>query len=86
VAGSLNNLANIYSDLGDYQKAEPLYKRALEIREKVLGPDHPDVSDSLNNLANLYSDLGHYQRAEPLYKRALEIKEKVLGPDHPDVA
>jgi len=29
---SLNNLAILYYNLGDYQKAEPLYKRALVIR------------------------------------------------------
>ena len=29
------------------------HKRALAIREKALGPDHPDVALSLNNLAGL---------------------------------
>ena len=28
---------------------------ALAIREKALGPDHPDVAISLNNLALLYT-------------------------------
>jgi adenine-specific DNA glycosylase len=37
---SLDGLANLYSHLGHYQKAEPLHKRALEIREKILGPEH----------------------------------------------
>ena len=58
----------------------------LAIREKVLGPDHPDVAVSLNNLGVLYQNQGRYDDAEPLYQRALEIREKVLGPDHPDVA
>ena len=61
-------------------------KRALAIREKALGPDHPDVAASLNNLATLYIDQGRYAEAEPLLKRALAIREKALGPDHPDVA
>lgn len=39
---------------GRYDLAEPLYKRSLSIREKALGPDHPDVGTSLNNLANPY--------------------------------
>ena len=39
---------------GRYAEAEPLYERALAIREKALGPDHPDVATSLNNLAVLY--------------------------------
>ena len=37
---------------GRYADAEPLYKRALAIREKALGADHPDVADTLNNLAD----------------------------------
>ena len=40
--------------MGDYAKAEPLYQRALKIREKALGPDHPDTATALNNLAGLY--------------------------------
>ena len=70
---SLNNLAVLYSDQGRYADAEPLYKRALAIREKALGPDHPDVATSLNNLAALYNDQGRYADAEPLYKRSLAI-------------
>jgi tetratricopeptide (TPR) repeat protein len=63
-----------------------LHKRALAIREKALGPDHPDVANSLNNLARLYQDQHRYADAEPLHKRALAITEKTLGPKHPDVA
>ena len=39
---------------GRYADAEPLFKRSLAIREKALGPNHPDVALSLNNLASLY--------------------------------
>ena len=72
--------------LGYYQEAEPLLQRALDIREKALGPEHPDVADSLNNLAVLYHDQGKYGEAEPLYQRALAIDEKALRPRAPDVA
>ena len=71
---------------GRYEEAKPLYNRALEIRERVLGPDHPETATSLNNLAALYYNQGWYEEAEPLYKRALEIVKWVLGPDHPDMA
>ena len=36
---------------GDSAAAEPLHRRALEVRERVLGPEHPDTLQSLNNLA-----------------------------------
>ena len=37
------NRANELSDEGRYDEVEPLLKRALEIREKALEPEHPDV-------------------------------------------
>jgi CHAT domain-containing protein/Tfp pilus assembly protein PilF len=58
----------------------------LGIREKALGPNHPDVAQSLNNLALLYGNQGRHAEAEPLHKRSLAIYEKALGPDHPNVA
>jgi CHAT domain-containing protein len=86
VALSLNNLAELHDTTGAYAKALPLYQRSLAIREKALGPAHPDVAQSLNNLAVLYSTTGAYAKAEPLFQRALAIWEKTLGPTHPDVA
>lgn len=53
VAATLNNLAVLYGKRGKYKDAEPLCKRALEIREAVLGKGHPDVAKQLNNLALL---------------------------------
>ena len=38
---------------GNYDEAGQLFERSLAIREKVLGPDHPDVPQSLNNRAGL---------------------------------
>ena len=72
--------------MGEYAKAEPLYQEALRIRQKVLGPEHPDTAGSLNNLASLYQHMGEYAKAEPLYQEALRIRQKVLGPEHPDTA
>jgi hypothetical protein len=40
---SVNNLANLLSDQGDYSGAKVLYERALKGRVKVLGPDHADT-------------------------------------------
>jgi tetratricopeptide (TPR) repeat protein len=72
--------------LAEYRAAEPLYRRALEIQEQILGPEHPDTATSLNNLAILLDAQGKLAAAEPLYRRTLEIQEKVLGPEHPDTA
>ncbi len=82
----LNDFAVALSEAASYEEAEPLYKRSLEIKEKVLGAEHPSVATTLSNLAELYKAQGRYEEAEPLYKRSLEISEKVLGAEHPDVA
>ena len=58
----------------------------MVIREKALGPNHPDVAQCLNNLAELSHEMGDYAKAEPLYQRAMVIREKALGANHPDVA
>jgi tetratricopeptide (TPR) repeat protein len=72
--------------MGNHAKAEPLFQRALKIREKVLGPDHPTTATTLNNLGALYLSMGNYAKAEPLFQRTLKIYEKALGPDHPNTA
>ena len=70
---------------GKYQRAVVVAKKALEIAQETMGPDHPSVATSLNNIGELYNIQGQYAEAEPLHKRALAIREKALGPDHPDV-
>lgn len=74
MATSLNNLALLYKTQGQYAKAEPLYKRSLAIREKALGPDHPDVAASLWNMAILYRETGREKAAKDFEKRAVAIR------------
>jgi CHAT domain-containing protein/Tfp pilus assembly protein PilF len=73
-------------DLGKYQQALPVAQQALEIREKELGPEHPDTAEALNQCGLLQYSLGAYVQAESLHRRALEIREKKLGPEHSDTA
>jgi tetratricopeptide (TPR) repeat protein len=82
----LNNLASVYAHRGSYAEAESLHRRALAIKEKALGPDHPDVAAALNNLAELYRAQGRFGDAEPLYRQALAIWEKSAGTSHAGTA
>ena len=82
---SLDNLAQVYHAQKNYDAAEPLYKRALDIKEKMLGADDPDIGASMINLAALYRDQGNTAAAVPLYQRALEIAEKAFGPENSNV-
>ncbi|CAB1102081.1 unnamed protein product [Ectocarpus sp. CCAP 1310/34] len=64
-----------------YDEAEPLYERSQAIREKALGPKHPDVARSLNKRAWLLC-----RQAEPLNERAISIWEGALESEQPRVA
>jgi tetratricopeptide (TPR) repeat protein len=59
------------------------FRRALAVRERVLGPEHPDTATSLNDYAELLRVQGDPGKAQPLYERALAIYEMTLGPEHP---
>jgi tetratricopeptide (TPR) repeat protein len=75
----LNVLAAVYVGQAKFDEAEALYRRAMAIREKVLGDDHPDVAQSLTLLSALYSLQRKFGEAEGLLRRALEIQTRALG-------
>lgn len=50
VAATLNNLAVLYGKRGKYKEAEPLCKRALEIREKVRKHTYYDTYEEIKHL------------------------------------
>ena len=72
--------------LGDYAGARPCWERALQIREKILGEEHPDTALSLNNLGHLLHLLGELTEGRPYLERAVAISQKTLGPEHPRAA
>jgi tetratricopeptide (TPR) repeat protein len=69
---------------GEYAAAEEISRDALDGREKVLGPEHPDTLTSVNNLGSVLERQGKYEEAEAMHRRALKGREKVLGLEHPD--
>lgn len=86
VATSLNNLAFLYTELGLFSQALPLYERCISVWEKALGPDHPTLASGLHNLAMRHLSQGRYGEAILLAERSLRIREKALGLHDPAVA
>ena len=81
-----NNVSMIYQAMGDMGKALECQKKALEIREKVLDKNHPDLAALYNNLSGIYKDMGDIKKALEYQKKALEIRKKVFDKNHPDLA
>jgi CHAT domain-containing protein/tetratricopeptide (TPR) repeat protein len=63
--------------------SEPLYMRALAIREKLFGKESVQVGRVSYSLAMLYSKNAEYTKAESFAKNSLAIFEKTLGLAHP---
>ena len=78
-------LALAYHAQGALDRAEPLYRRALAIREKQ-GVQDADFASLLGNLADLMWRQGNMTEAEAFARRALAVDEQAFGPNHPDVA
>jgi hypothetical protein len=54
-----------------FADAEPLFKRALAIREQAVGSDHPETAALVNNLASLYQEQGRIGDGLPLVERMI---------------
>lgn len=81
----LGRAVRLSSNVPVAEKAS-LAGRSLTIREKALGPWHPDVATSLTSLAVQKTLAGDPAAAQPLLERAVAIREKALGPNHLSVA
>jgi len=87
VAGTLNNLGALLSDMGRPEDAKTRYERALEMREALLATDPQSsvyqswVATTLNNLGALLKNMGRPEDAKTRYERALEIYEALLATD-----
>jgi Tetratricopeptide repeat len=55
-ATSAHGVALLLQAEGRLEAAPPLFERALAIRERVLGPDHPDTVATRRALAELAAE------------------------------
>jgi len=72
-------------EAGNDAEAVDYLRRALEIGDRTVGPEHPDLIILLNDLTRIYLRQSAYAAAEPLLLRLVEMKRS-KGEDHPEVA
>ena len=63
----MNNLTFLLDSQGKYDKAEPVCRQTLALREKVLGKEYLNTLTSMNNLTSLLESQGKYNEAKPVY-------------------
>jgi tetratricopeptide (TPR) repeat protein len=81
-----NQLGHVKSGQGDYQNAISFHKKALEILQKTLPPNYPDLATTYSSIGEIYGKMGRYSKALSFPENALEIRQKALPPNHPDLA
>ena len=75
----MNNLAVILNQQGRYNEAERIQRQTLELKERVLGHEHPSTMDSMKNLAVVLDHHGRYKEAQRMVQQTLELSQRVLG-------
>lgn len=70
---TLNAEATLLYQKGQYD-AVVVAKKAIDVAEKAVGPNHRDVATSLENMAALYRATNRAKEAEALELRAARIR------------
>ncbi len=79
VAICMDDLAGAYLDEAPSSNREYCYKKAIEIREKIFGLNHPSLSRTYGSLATFYMDNNRYTEAAPQITKALSITSRSVS-------
>jgi tetratricopeptide (TPR) repeat protein len=82
-------LSQSYRAVGDPKRAGPHAARAVELRTRYLGPEHPETLAALTEQALGLPDGGGRDRspwvfATSILERVLAARRRVIGPAHPE--
>ncbi|KAK2599970.1 hypothetical protein QQS21_005272 [Conoideocrella luteorostrata] len=80
----LTNVTYYMLKKGDYNNAEVIAQKSVEVRKRLLGLEDPSTLESMANLAATYWNQGRWEEAEKLQVQVMETSKTRLGADHPD--
>ena len=81
IAQTLGDLGWVSAD--DPAEVERLYRAALDMRVKTLGPDHPLVANSLLNVGSVLRRSGKLTESERYFRDAVALRARVYGDNDP---
>jgi CHAT domain-containing protein len=80
IGAALQCLGNVHDELGRFADAEREIRQALDVFQRLYGPDSLVVAEALQNLAVVLVHTNRFLDAEPLLKRVVAIRSRELGP------
>lgn len=85
-AAVMQSLGEAQYGLGRYDKAEPLFQRALTLRREIYGPGSLEAAESLELLGRIRFERSEPTEGEGLLRHSLALKRRLLGDGHIEVA
>jgi len=79
----LMTIGTVYESLGLYPQTQKLLEKSLELRRRVLGPQHPDTLGTMKELGRTLRLEGQLAGSEKLLRETLASERRVLGPENP---
>ena len=83
LAYAVDGYAAVLLRQGRLDEAEPMFERALELRRKIHGPRHYQVSLSLHNLGVLYANQRRNEEALSMYEQRSPFRSRCSDPTTP---
>ena len=77
-----HSLGDTYRELGLLEQAEAQLLRAVEIRKRVSGPEHPETLAARFSLSWVYERQGRYRDSEREAREVYEISRRTQGEDN----
>ncbi len=79
-------LGEVYRDSGDLEQASSLLNSAINLRTKLLGPEHPATAYSRSELALVMKEQGNFAEASVMAREAFRVIQGKFSLDHPKTA
>ena len=80
----MKNLTVTYHNLRKYEDTEKLQIQVLDMRNRLLGEEHPDTISAMSNLAVTCKSLEKYADEEKLEIDVLNLGNRLHGEEHAD--
>ena len=83
----LNNLGDVYLQLGQFEKAKDHHERSLGLFENLNSTDPtPELADSFTKLGNVFFSFGQFEKAKGYFLKSLNIRKNMYGEEHATIA